>query len=152
MFSLLWKFCPMSALLVWLLKKYFFSTNSHYFKVLKEIHSFQAWLWMDLVPICPVYNSGHLANNILGTQQWIFWLSWNFCTVLNPFQLDSSDYLYSLELILKVALCQKLLTGGLKKVTIYFPIFYLVKSSENILFFYLHFTWLQGVPHLHENH
>ena len=27
-----------------------------------------------------------------------------------------------------------------KKVTIYFPIFYLVKSSENILFFYLHFT------------
>ena len=29
---------------------------------------------------------------------------------------------------------------GPKKVTIYFPIFYLVKSSENILFFYLHFT------------
>ena len=29
-----------------------------------------------------------------------------------------------------------------KKVTIYFPIFYLVKTSENILFFYLHFTWL----------
>ena len=27
-----------------------------------------------------------------------------------------------------------------KKVTIYFPIFYLVKSSENTLFFYLHFT------------
>ena len=27
-----------------------------------------------------------------------------------------------------------------KKVTIYFPIFYLVKRSENILFFYLHFT------------
>ena len=27
-----------------------------------------------------------------------------------------------------------------KKVTIYSPIFYLVKSSENILFFYLHFT------------
>ena len=33
---------------------------------------------------------------------------------------------------------------GPKKVTIYFPIFYLVKSSENILFFYLHFTWLCG--------
>ena len=31
---------------------------------------------------------------------------------------------------------------GPKKVTIYFPIFYLVKTSENILFFYLHFTWL----------
>ena len=29
---------------------------------------------------------------------------------------------------------------GPKKVTIYFPIFYLVKSSKNILFFYLHFT------------
>ena len=28
---------------------------------------------------------------------------------------------------------------GPKKVTIYFPIFYLVKSLENILFFYLHF-------------
>ena len=27
-----------------------------------------------------------------------------------------------------------------KKVTIDFPIFYLVKSSENILLFYLHFT------------
>ena len=27
-----------------------------------------------------------------------------------------------------------------KKVTVYFPIFYLVRSSENILFFYLHFT------------
>ena len=27
---------------------------------------------------------------------------------------------------------------GAKKVTIYFPIFYLVKSSENILFFDLH--------------
>ena len=27
-----------------------------------------------------------------------------------------------------------------KKVTIYFPIFYFVKHSENILFFYLHFT------------
>ena len=27
-----------------------------------------------------------------------------------------------------------------KKVTIYFPILYLVKSSENIFFFYLHFT------------
>ena len=34
---------------------------------------------------------------------------------------------------------------GPKKVTIYFPIFYLVKSSENILFFYLHFTWLYGL-------
>ena len=29
---------------------------------------------------------------------------------------------------------------GPKKVTIYFLIFYLVKSSENILFLYLHFT------------
>ena len=28
---------------------------------------------------------------------------------------------------------------GAKKVTIYFPVFYLVKSSENILLFYLHF-------------
>ena len=27
-----------------------------------------------------------------------------------------------------------------QKVTIYYPIFYLVKCSENILFFYLHFT------------
>ena len=35
-------------------------------------------------------------------------------------------------------------TGPGKKVTIYFPIFYLVKSSENNLFFYLHFTWLFG--------
>ena len=33
---------------------------------------------------------------------------------------------------------------GPQKVTIYFLIFYLVKSSENILFFYLHFTWLCG--------
>ena len=33
---------------------------------------------------------------------------------------------------------------GPKKVTIYFHIFYLVKSSKNILFFYLHFTWLCG--------
>ena len=31
-----------------------------------------------------------------------------------------------------------------KKVTIYFPIFYWVKSSENILFLCLHFTWLCG--------
>ena len=144
MFSLSWKFRPMSALLVWLLKMYFFSTNSHYFKVLKEIHSLKAWLWMDLEPISPVCNSGHLANNFLRNERRILWLSWNFCTVLNPFQLDSSDYLYSLELILKVALCQKLLTGGLKKVTIYFPIFYLVKSSKNNLFFYLHFIWLYG--------
>ena len=29
-----------------------------------------------------------------------------------------------------------------KKVTIYFPIFYWVKTSENTLFFSLHFTWL----------
>ena len=29
---------------------------------------------------------------------------------------------------------------GPKKVTIYFPIFYLVKSSKNILFFYQYFT------------
>ena len=28
--------------------------------------------------------------------------------------------------------------------TIYFPIFYLEKSSDNILFFYPHFAWLCG--------
>ena len=33
---------------------------------------------------------------------------------------------------------------GPKKVTIYLLIFYLVKSSESILFFYLHFNWLCG--------
>ena len=31
-------------------------------------------------------------------------------------------------------------TGDQKKVTIYFPIFYLVKRAENVLFFYLHLT------------
>ena len=35
-------------------------------------------------------------------------------------------------------------TGDPKRWTIYFPLLYLVKSSENILFFYLHFTWLCG--------
>ena len=34
---------------------------------------------------------------------------------------------------------------GPKKVTIYFPIFYLVKSSETNLFFYL-ITWLMKWP------
>ena len=34
---------------------------------------------------------------------------------------------------------------GTKKVAIYYPISYLVKSSENILFLFLHFIWLCGL-------
>ena len=38
-----------------------------------------------------------------------------------------------------------------KKVTIYYPIFLLVKSSENILFFYLHFSWIVWLKELPKN-
>ena len=48
----------------------------------------------------------------------------------------------------KKIICHLHKDWGPKKVTIYFPNFYLVKSLENILLFYLHFTWLFGS----ENH
>ena len=52
--------------------------------------------------------------------------------------------LIDMKIALKYALKMDHKDWPAKKVTIYFPIFYLVKSSENTLFFYLHFTWLCG--------
>ena len=62
------------------------------------------------------------------------------CSLPNPFYLSCWSSKHS---ILKCWVTYSK-DWPAKKVTIYFPIFYLVKSSENILFFYLHFTWLCG--------
>jgi hypothetical protein len=44
--------------------------------------------------------------------------------------------------LLTQVICNK--DWAAKKVTIFNSIVHLVKTSENILFFYLHFTWLQS--------